>query len=76
MIISATEFKVNFGKYLDLAKQHEILITKNGKAIAKISSATAGKYSALDGLVGILGDEDDASSPDLQNGEVKHASTD
>lgn len=54
MVITATEFKVNFGKYLDMAKQHEILITKNGKAIAKISSVTDGRFAALDSLVGIV----------------------
>lgn len=32
-IISATEFKTNFGKYLKLANKEQIAITKNGKII-------------------------------------------
>jgi prevent-host-death family protein len=35
MLITATEFKKDFGKYLTLAAEKEIIITKNGKRIAK-----------------------------------------
>ena len=64
MIISATEFKVNLGKYLDMAKHEEILITKNGKAIVKLTSIADGKLAALDSLAGIMESEaDDAAEP-------------
>lgn len=40
MVITATEFKANIGKYLSLTKEGEveITITKNGKSIAKLTS--------------------------------------
>ena len=31
MIVTATEFKTNFGKYLDLISKEDIFITRNGK---------------------------------------------
>ncbi len=40
MYVIATEFKANFGKYLDLITKEDIFITKNGKAIAKLISRT------------------------------------
>ena len=36
MIVTAAEFKTNFGKYLDLIAQEDIFITRNGKTIAKV----------------------------------------
>ncbi len=57
MLITATELKSNIGKYLILAATHDIYITKNGKNIAKLTSATADKVALLDSLVGIVTDE-------------------
>ena len=51
MIITATEFKVNFGKYLEMATQENLTITKNGKVIAEVS---APKSNAVDALSGIF----------------------
>lgn len=48
---TATEFKSNFGHYLKLVEKEDILITKNGKGIAKLSSP---RISAVDRLSGIL----------------------
>jgi prevent-host-death family protein len=44
MIVSSTELQNNFGKYLMLAAQEDIVITRNGLEIAKL---TAIKESAL-----------------------------
>ncbi|NLY53383.1 MAG: type II toxin-antitoxin system prevent-host-death family antitoxin [Firmicutes bacterium] len=54
MLITATELKNNLGKYLALAANHNIYITKNGKCIAKLTSANADKVALLDSLVGIV----------------------
>ena len=53
MIITATEFKTNLGKYLDfIAKaQEDIFITKNGKTIARMTNP---QVSAVDSISGIL----------------------
>ena len=54
MIITATEFKTNLGKYLEMAASQDIFITKNGKNIARLTSPTVNKLALLDDLVGIL----------------------
>ena len=51
MIVTATEFKTNFGKYLDLLSREDIFITRNGKTIAKVVNPNV---SAVDSLRGIL----------------------
>lgn len=60
MIITATEFKTNFGKYLDMAALQDIFITKNGKSIARLTAPTVNKLAVLDSLVGIASVESDA----------------
>lgn len=51
MIITATEFKMNFGKYLDLSRVSDIEITKNGKTIAILSGTKKDAVSELSGLL-------------------------
>ena len=36
MVVTATEFKTNFGKYLAMIKNEDIFISRNGKIVAKI----------------------------------------
>ena len=38
MSITATELKLNLGKYLMLAETEDIYITRNGKVVAKLSN--------------------------------------
>ena len=40
VIVTATEFKTNLGKYLEMAMKQDIFITKNGKNIARLTSPT------------------------------------
>ena len=54
MIVTATEFKQNLGKYLEMAMKQDIFITKNGKNIARLTSPTVNKLAVLDSLVGIV----------------------
>ena len=54
MIVTATEFKNNLGKYLEMATSQDIFITKNGKSIARLTSPAVNKLALLDGLVGIV----------------------
>lgn len=56
MIITATEFKTNFGKYLEMISQEDIFITRNGKTVAKVVNP---QISAVDSLRGILKDVPD-----------------
>ncbi len=38
MIVTATEFKNNLGKYLEMATSRDIFIAKNEKSIARLTS--------------------------------------
>ncbi len=56
MTVTATEFKTNFGKYLELIAHEDIFITRNGKTIAKVVNP---QISAVDSLRGMLKDVPD-----------------
>ncbi len=51
MVVTATEFKANFGKYLELIAEEDIFITRNGKTVAKVVNP---QISAVDSLRGML----------------------
>ena len=51
MVVTATEFKANFGKYLDLINEEDVFITRNGKTVAKVVNP---QVSAVDSLRGML----------------------
>ena len=53
MQVTATEFKLNMGKYLSMASRHDIFITKNGQRIAKLTNPSPDRVAMLDSLVGI-----------------------
>ncbi|WAM34671.1 type II toxin-antitoxin system Phd/YefM family antitoxin [Caldicellulosiruptor morganii] len=54
MIVNATEFKMRVGKYLKLAEKEEIIITKNGRQVAKLTPIRKSGTSAVDFLYGLL----------------------
>ena len=55
MFITATEFKNNLGKYLELVRKDDsIIITKNGDPIAKVIPFVQDKKLALDSLAGLV----------------------
>ena len=51
MVVTAAEFKANFGKYLELITNEDIFITRNGKTVAKVINP---QISAVDSLRGML----------------------
>ena len=51
MVITSTEFQNNFDKYIEMLVNENILITSNGKAIAKIIYP---KHSEVDNISGLL----------------------
>jgi prevent-host-death family protein len=44
MIITATEFQNNFGKYLKLSEFEDVVITKSGTKVAKLTSYRESEY--------------------------------
>ena len=52
--ITATELKLNLSKYLLLAEQEDIYITRNGKVIAKLTNPYQDRVDLAKSLFGIL----------------------
>ena len=65
MVVTATEFKTNIGKYLALVDSEDIFITKNGRSIAKVVSAKNGETPITDSLYGII------KGMDMSDGEIR-----
>lgn len=60
MIVNATEFKTRAGKYLEIVVKEEIIITRNGKEVAKlIPVKKQGISPNADFLYGLLSDYKD-----------------
>ena len=53
MVITATELKMNIGKYLKLANEEDVIITKNGRWIAKLVKPEISETPITDSLRGI-----------------------
>jgi prevent-host-death family protein len=54
MQITLTELKTNTGKYISLADNEDVFVTRNGKRVAKITRAKIDKIAAAKALFGIL----------------------
>ncbi len=54
MSITATELKMNLGKYLLLSATEDIFITKNGKIISKLTNPFQDRVELVETLIGIL----------------------
>ena len=49
--VTATEFKLNFGHYLDFVNTDDILITRNGKTVAKMVNPNVSSVDAISGIL-------------------------
>ncbi|MDR2063916.1 MAG: type II toxin-antitoxin system Phd/YefM family antitoxin [Candidatus Nomurabacteria bacterium] len=54
MIVTATDFQNNFGKYLKLAEKDDLQITKNDKIVGFFTKQKNKKEDPLDGLLGVI----------------------
>ena len=54
VLITATEFKNKVGKYLKTAQDEDVIISKNGRYIAKLSAVKEYEYPATQNLVGVF----------------------
>jgi len=57
MSITATELKQNLGKYLMLSATEDILITKNGKVVSKLTNPFQDKLRLVNTLYGSVPSE-------------------
>lgn len=54
MVITATELKSNLGKYLLQAENEDVLISRNGRIVAKLTKPFSDRLEAARSLIGIL----------------------
>ena len=54
MLISLSELKTHTGRYVEMADKQDIIITKNGRRIAKLMPFKADKKAAAKSLIGVL----------------------
>lgn len=54
MQVNATEVQNNFGKYLRFADQEDVIITRNGKPLARLTGLDRERKFLTDTLIGIL----------------------
>ena len=62
MLVSLSELKINPGKYVAMADQQDVYITKHGKRVAKLTSARQSKMASAKALFGILPSDVDLDS--------------
>jgi prevent-host-death family protein len=54
MQVTATELKNNLGKYLSAVDSEEVIVTKNGRNVAKLTSLRADRIAKARSLFGIV----------------------
>ena len=54
MSITATELKMNLGKYLTLSATEDIYITRNGKIVSKLTNPFQERVDIAKSLFGII----------------------
>lgn len=54
MTITATELKSNLGHYLALAATEDVIVSKNGRPIARLTSPEPNRVERMKSLFGIL----------------------
>ncbi len=72
MIVTATDLKTNLGKYLDLLETEEIIVTRNGRKIAKLVKEDDDTLADIRALYGILAGSELSIMTDEQLKEVIH----
>ena len=56
MIVTSTDLKTNLGKYLDLLNKEDVIITRNGRKVAKLTKEEDNKLAEILPLFGLLAD--------------------
>jgi antitoxin (DNA-binding transcriptional repressor) of toxin-antitoxin stability system len=64
MTVSSTDFKTNLGKYLNMVSAEDIVITRNGRRIAKLVKEGDNALSDVRSLFGMLADSELAKMDD------------
>jgi len=54
MVVTATDLKTNLGKYLDLLDTDDIIVTRNGRRVARLIRDEEDVLAEVQSLYGIL----------------------
>lgn len=54
MIVTATEFKNNTGRYLKAARDEDVYVTRRGVQVAKLSGVQSSRAAAVEALIGSI----------------------
>lgn len=72
-VATATEMKNNFGRYLDLVmKGEEVIVTKNGKEVARFVPRDASVSYLTDTLTGVLSGTNTNDDPRMDSLKKKY----
>ncbi|HHW02463.1 MAG TPA: type II toxin-antitoxin system Phd/YefM family antitoxin [Thermoanaerobacterales bacterium] len=71
MIVNATEFKTRAGKYLEIVNKEEIIITRNGKEVAKLIPIRKQGTPNADFLYGLLADSEKKDADQIRDERIK-----
>jgi len=62
MIVNSTDMQNNFGRYLELADNEEVVITKNGSPVARLVGMKKTVSFLSDRLVGLIPNDIDEAA--------------
>ena len=65
MVVTATDLKTNLGKYLDLLDTEDVIITRNGRRVAKLVRDEEDVLAEVQSLYGILATTGGEDNPDI-----------
>lgn len=51
MIVTSTELKTHFGRYLNVLGDEDIYVTKNGKTVARLTSENISHVNQIRGIL-------------------------
>ena len=72
MIIGSTEFQNNVGLYLQKAAQEDIVITRNGREVARLIGAARKAEYLVDSLSGLFPKDFDADKTKMDHFKEKY----
>jgi len=62
MVVTSTDLKTNLGKYLDLLDTEDIIVTRNGRRVARLIREEEDVLAEMQSLFGILAADGAAES--------------
>lgn len=65
--VTSTELKNDLSHYIDLARTEDVMVTRNGKPVARISNPNEDRRAIAKALIGII--PDDGTTPEEARAE-------